>query len=60
VGVPADTVVIRNEFEICIEKAASAIENHYRTKGNSITKFNPEEIKRKQASLHYLMVLLSI
>jgi hypothetical protein len=30
-------------------------------KGNSITKFNPEEIKRKQRpSLHYLIILLSI
>jgi hypothetical protein len=55
-----DTVEIRNELEICVEKVVSAIEKLLEEKGNSITKFNPE-IKRKQRpSLHYLIVLLSI
>ncbi|MGA8105935.1 MAG: hypothetical protein WB815_04710 [Nitrososphaeraceae archaeon] len=58
----SDTVEIRNELEICVEKVVSAIEKLLeRMKGNNITKFNPEEIKTKQRpSLHYLIVLLSI
>ena len=32
-GVPADTVVIRNELEICVKKAASAIEKLLENEG---------------------------
>jgi hypothetical protein len=50
------TVEIRNELEITVEKVVRAIGKQLDDKGNSITKFNPEEIKRKQRpSLSYLI-----
>jgi hypothetical protein len=57
----SDTVEIRNELVICVEKVASVIEKLLEDEGEQHNKIQSEEIKRKQRpSLHYLIVLLSI
>jgi hypothetical protein len=44
----SDTVEIRKELEICVEKVVSAIEKLLEDEGEQHNKIHPEEIKRKQ------------